>query len=100
MFNILNNTIRNSGVESPELDIRGMFVVVLNVVIIIAFGVSFVMFAYSFIQFIMSTGDPKKLEKPKNAMVWSGLGMVIALSLLVIKGVVLRLLGYDEEIFF
>lgn len=71
-----------------------------NFLIIIAFGLSFVAFTFSLIQFIMSRGDPKSMEKPKNAVTWSVGGMVLSLAVFGLKGLLFDLLGLDRNIFF
>lgn len=106
MFELFNKTIANSGVKDPwdegsgSTRIAWVLSTVIGTVSIIAFGVSFVMLAYSFIMFITSTGDPKAIEKPKSAVVWSIIGLVLATLLRSIKVILLKTLGYDSESFF
>lgn len=94
---LLNKSLDNSEIVDPGLRFSGLFTVALNVATVVAFGVSFVMFAYSFIQFITSTGDPKRLEKPKNAIFWSAIGMVLALMLQGIKHLIKDFLGVQTD---
>lgn len=103
MFNILNAVLIESNIEDPAVAgdrIAWIISRAVNVVTVIAFGVSFVMLAYSFILFITSTGDPKRVEKPKNAITWSIVGLILALALQGIKAVILSTLGYDSSSFF
>lgn len=102
MFNILNEVIDNSGIANPVPSGSAIVWVVtraVNIVSFIAFGVSFVMLAFSFVQFTISTGDPKKVEKPKSALTWSIIGLVLALALQAIKSILIDILGYDEGVF-
>ena len=105
MFDLFNKTIDNSGinVNSPEFEGSGigwMISTAVDTISIIAFWVSFVMLAYSFILFITSTGDPKRIEKPKSAITWSVLGLILAVLLQSIKAIILTTLGYDPSSFF
>lgn len=103
MFELFNKTIDNSGVNGPEFEGTGigwMITTAVDIVSFIAFGVSFVMLAYSFILFITSTGDPKRVEKPKSAITWSVLGLILAALLQGIKVIMLKTIGYDPESFF
>jgi energy-converting hydrogenase Eha subunit E len=96
---VLENSI-NGLPASGGSDIGGWITRAVNVVTLLAFGISFVMFAYSFIQLITSRGDPKAIKEPRDAMVWSGVGMVAALLLQAFKVILLKLLGFDETTFF
>lgn len=103
MFNLLNNTIANSGITEPPYEgsrIAWIISTVVSTVSVIAFGVSFVMLAYSFILFITSSGDPKRIEKPKSAVTWSIIGLILATLLQGIKAILLDTLGYDPGSFF
>ncbi len=100
---ILSNVLNESNIEAPGpggAGIAWLISTAVNVVTAIAFGVSFVMLAYSFILFITSTGDPKRVEKPKNAVTWSIVGLILSLALQGIKAVILSTLGYDSDLFF
>ncbi len=104
MFNLLNDSIAKSNIEvdNPGLGsgIGWIISTAVNVVTIIAFGVSFVMLAYAFVQFITSTGDPKRLAVPKSAITWSIVGLLLATLLQGIKLLILKTLGYDSGKFF
>lgn len=105
MFELFNKTMTNSGIREPWEEgggsrIAWVLSTAVDTVSIIAFGVSFVMLAYSFILFITSTGDPKRVEKPKSAITWSVLGLILAALLQGIKVIVLKALGYDPNSFF
>lgn len=103
MFETLDKILDESGIETPGAEgarIAWLIFTAVNTVTVIAFGVSFVMLAYAFIQFITSTGDPKRLAVPKSAITWSVLGLLLATALQVIKKVILDILGYDAALFF
>ena len=106
MFEVLDKILTESNIEDPVKVTGGvtrigwMISVGVNVVTYIAFGVSFVMLAYAFIQFIISTGDPKKLAVPKSAVTWSIMGLILALALQGIKAIILSTLGYEPGWFF
>ena len=100
-FTILEDSLKFlDGRKTDFSDVGSMAIAVANLLIILAFGVSFVMLAYALIQFSTSTGDPKRMEKPQNALVWSVIGMVVSLALFGIKNLILRLLGLDSGIFY
>jgi len=63
------------------------------------FSISFVMFAYSFIQFATSTGDEKAVGKSKKTMTWTAVGMIAAFLLQALKIILLKLLGFEEGLF-
>lgn len=105
MFELFNKTMTNSGIREPWEEGAGSRIAwvlstAVGTVSIIAFGASFVMLAYSFILFITSTGDPKAIEKPQSAVVWSIIGLVLATLLRGIKVILLNTLGYDSNSFF
>lgn len=100
-FTILEDSLKFlDGRKTDFSDISSMAIAVANFLIIMAFGVSFVMLAYALIQFSTSTGDPKKMEKPQKALTWSIIGMVVSLALFSVKNLILRLLGLDPGIFY
>ena len=102
VFSILKNSL-NGLPESPDNrwdDISSVLPVMVNLIVIIAFGVSFITFAYSFIQFVTSSGDPKKLEKPRSALVWSLAGMLLSGMLFALRRVLLQLLGISPSEFY
>jgi len=50
-----------------------------NIFIVVALGLSFISIAFSFIQFITSTGDPKMVEKAERGLLWGGIGFILSL---------------------
>ena len=101
MFDYLENSMSFISGQAPGFDgVSSAVNIVANVIIIIAFGLSTSAFAFSLIQFTLSKGDPKALEKPKNALTWSIVGMVLSFVVFGLKNLLIRLLGFDTEIFF
>ncbi len=102
MFEQLNNSLDSltDNTDSRWNDIPSILGVTVNIFVIVAFGVSFITFAYSLVQFVTSTGDPKKLEKPKNALTWSLVGMLLSAVVFTLRKVLLGLLGVDETTFY
>jgi len=72
---------------------QSMIVVAANVAIIIAMGVSIITLAYSFIQFVTSTGDEKLLEKAQRSVMWSVLGFILALVAFALKNILMKAIG-------
>ena len=91
----LMTTLKESGITGPDTDLESNVSLIVNVALFLAFGVSFVMFAVAMVQLATSTGDPKRVEKPRDALTWSVVGMVLSLALLTLKKVFLNLLGVD-----
>lgn len=101
MFDILDESLGFFGDRKTEYaDVGSLVNTVANVFIVMAFGVSFIMFAYAIIQYITSTGDPKKLEKPQKALFWSFVGMIGSLAVFGIKSLIINLLDLDSSLFF
>lgn len=95
-WDIYNSSVSNSEIPVPEFDFAQLLTVAINVVTVVGFGVSFVMLAYSFIQFVMSTGDPKKTEKAQKAITWSIIGMLVISLLQGIKYLIKSFLGVES----
>lgn len=98
-WDLYNNSIRESEIPELGFNIRDLFTVAVNVVTVIGFGVSFIMLAYSFIQFITSTGDSKRTEKAQKAVTWSVIGMILIALLQGIKYLIKHFLGVEEGSF-
>ncbi|OGC68202.1 hypothetical protein A2415_02810 [candidate division WWE3 bacterium RIFOXYC1_FULL_39_7] len=97
MFQDLENSI-NRAVPAGERvtridDIYSLAAFIVNIFIGAAFGISLIGLAYAFIQFMMTHGDPKAVEKARNAAFWSILGIILSLLAVAIKNVVFRGFG-------
>lgn len=71
-----------------------------NVIVILAFAVSFATLAFNLIQLITSQGDPKKMEKVRRALFWSIIGMILALVVHALRSVVISMLSLGNVGFF
>jgi hypothetical protein len=91
----LKSVLTKSEVTGPTTTLESNIGLVVNVALILAFGVSFAMSAVAFIQLATSAGDPKRVEKTKDALTWSVVGMLVSLALITIKNVVVNLLGLE-----
>ena len=96
-WDLYNNSIRESEIPELGFNIRDLFTVAVNVVTVIGFGVSFVMLAYSFVQLVMSTGDPKKAEKAQTSITWAVVGMLVISLLQGIKYLIKDFLGVQGD---
>ena len=105
MFTELENTI-NSITGGPSSDqavpqigsILSIAVIISNFFRIVGMGLAVVAMAYSFIMFASSTGDPDKIEKAQQGLLWSGVGIFVTLIAWVIKGILLRKFGISEDV--
>lgn len=102
MFNLLNDSLNSltDNTDSRWNDIPSILGVAVNIFVIVAFGVSFITLAYSLVQFVTSTGDPKRLEKPRSALTWSLVGMLLSAVVFTLRGVIFKLLGVDETYYY
>jgi len=97
MFDILKSAV--SGYASGDkavgrfTTVQAVVVAVANVFILIALGLSIVSIAFSFIQFIVSTGDEKLLQKAQTSLLWGAIGFIIAALAFVLKNVLLSATG-------
>lgn len=96
-WDIYNKSIANSEIPDTGFDFGQIFTVAVNVVTVIGFGVSFVMLAYSFVQLVMSTGDPKKAEKAQTSITWAVVGMLVISLLQGIKYLIKDFLGVQGD---
>ena len=84
----------NGGNRAGAFGSVGSFVMVLaNVFVVIALGLSFISIALSFIQFVTSAGDPKMVEKAERGILWGGIGFVLSLLAFTLKNLLLRMAG-------
>ena len=64
---------------------------VVNNLIILAFSVAVLVFAFGVVKFITAAGDPVKLQKAKGIIVWGIVGLAVLAS---ITGLITYLGGY------
>jgi len=73
--------------------VQAVVITIANVFILIALGLSVISIAYSFVQFVVSTGDEKLLAKAQTSLLWGAIGFIIAALAFVLKNVLLRTVG-------
>lgn len=67
-----------------------------NLLIALAFSISFITLAYAFIQFMMAQGDPKAIEKAQHAAMYSVAAFLVSLLAVAIKIIVYKALGATQ----
>jgi hypothetical protein len=99
MFNQLIDSLNwqdEEGVKVGDVGgVEGLVIRGANFFIIIAFVLSFLALAFSFIQMITSTGDKKAAERAQKNMLWSGIGVVACFGLYAIKDALIQLFGIN-----
>ena len=97
MYGILNNTMSNflgGDLAVSEFDtVSSIVAKAAYWLMFLAFGLSFVALAFSFIQFIISNGDVKNLEKAKTSLLWAGIGMFVTLLAYTAHRILINTLG-------
>jgi hypothetical protein len=98
MFGLLNNVINESG--SPALDrynsVATIGSALINVLIATVFSISLIGIAYASVQFILSEGDPKRIDKARNSMMWSIVAALIAIASIAIKVAIIQATGVSS----
>ncbi len=103
-FDNLQLVIGNSGIGgvSPFIgDSYSLYSVIylgVNVVIVLAIGISLIAIAYSFLKFIMSQGDPKAVQEAKTSLTWAVIAFLIGVFTFTIKTIVMKLFGINSAI--
>lgn len=64
-----------------------------NVLTGATFSISLIMFAFGAFRYVVSSGDPKLIEKAYRTMFWSFLAMLVSLIAIVIKRVAIQITG-------
>jgi hypothetical protein len=73
--------------------VSGIVNLLASIFVAVAVGLSIISIAYAFIQFIVSTGDEKLLQKAQTSALWGVLGFIIASLAFVLKNVLLGAAG-------
>ena len=98
---ILDESLSFLGPRRTNYDsVASLINLVSNVIVILAFAVSFATLAFNLIQLITSQGDPKKMEKVRRALFWSIIGMILALVVHALRSVVISMLSLGNVGFF
>jgi hypothetical protein len=97
MFNELDKVFAgvNAGYKSAAGfgTIEGLAYGIANVMVGAAISITLITLTYAFIQFTMAQGDPKLMQKARNAVFWSLIAMFIAFLSYGVKAVLFKLLG-------
>ncbi|RJR26846.1 hypothetical protein C4561_03670 [candidate division WWE3 bacterium] len=101
MFNELENALTSAappGERATQFtDIYSIASLIVNIFIGLGFSVSTIGLAWAFIQFLMTKGDPKAIEKARDAAFWSILGIMLSLMAVAIKTIVFRSFGANAN---
>jgi magnesium-transporting ATPase (P-type) len=77
---------------SPDLSqVEGFAQSIIQVLIVLAGLLAAVFFVIGGITYIMSSGNPERLDKAKNTIIYSGIGLAIAIAALVLTTIVTQL---------
>jgi hypothetical protein len=102
MFDLLNDVVNNTvpagGRVSQASTLSGFLNMLANALLIIVVGIAFIGLGFSFFQYIISMGDPKSVQKARDAMIWSFMALIIAGAAFAIKIVLMELIGPANEI--
>ncbi len=88
-FSFMSSDMRVSHIGT----VGNVVVIAANFFVIIALGISTATLAFSFIQFITSTGDKKMVEKAQKSLQWSVIGIFVSLVIFSFKTFLLKFLG-------
>lgn len=69
---------------------------ILNVSLGIAFSISIIMFGFGAFRYVLSSGDPKLIEKAYHTMFWSFLAALVSILAIAIKNVVAGVAGVTD----
>ncbi len=76
--------------------ITEFLIAALNIVLGIGFALAFVNFAWGFIQYIMSKGDPKATQQAWNSIIYGLYAILVSMITVVIRVSVLQVLGVKD----
>ena len=102
MFNLLDNVITSSTNSHPEerLDrfdsISSILGFVANVAVGVSFSLAIISLGYAFIQYVISSGDPKAIQKAQSALIYAVISAVVSILAFAIKTVVLNAMGVQS----
>lgn len=83
----------NSTGTSSSTNVNGIIKTVVGVMMFILGALSVIMIIYSGIQYVISAGDSGKITKAKNTLIYSIVGLVVAIFAYAIVNFVLTELG-------
>lgn len=84
--------VKSTGTNS-NTDMKGVIKTVVSVMMFILGALAVIMIIYSGIQYVISVGDSGKIQKAKNTLIYSIVGLVVAMFAYAIVNFVLDNLG-------
>lgn len=104
VFDTLNEIVQK--IDSPyrnpvsvtDPNISKIIIIVINVMIGVTFALSIVGIAYSFLQFVLSRGDKKLVEKAKTGLTWSVAVFILTFLIVALKRVFFNLIGVSTDL--
>ena len=96
---IMTGVAGGAGTASHLTDVPAVAVVIANFFLIVGMGLSLVSIALSFIQFASSSGDPERIEKAQQGLLWAAIGFVLAILAWTVKSVIIRAFGAEDNVY-
>lgn len=87
------NAVVGSNKVSALSSVESFVTLLANVFIVVAFGLSIASIAFSFVQFITSTGDPKMVEKAQRGALWGVIGVILSILAYTLKNILVSSAG-------
>lgn len=98
----INNLDPKLDIEAKDIasiqNISSLVAFFLFIVTGIGIAVVFVNLGLAFFGYISSSGEPKKLEKSNNHLIYTLIGLLIVLFSWTIRGAILRIIGMNPEL--
>jgi ABC-type proline/glycine betaine transport system substrate-binding protein len=97
VFGLLEKTLGSANVEKVEgiSSINSILAVAANALIGIGFSVSFICVAYAMIQYTLSSGDPKALERSWRTFINGVIAALVSIGAVALKIAIFNLLGVN-----
>lgn len=98
MFEILHQIVNDAPEEAQVTSIDSvgdMSAILINVMLGASFSVSLIMLAFGAFRYVVSSGDPKLIEKSYHTMFWSLIALLMTVLAVAIKNVVTSAMGVD-----
>ena len=73
--------------------IGSLGVIVLNVALGASFSMSLIMLAFGAFRYVVSSGDPKLVEKAYHTMLWSFIAGLVSLAAIALKNIIIQIGG-------
>jgi len=83
---------------SGDLTVSGLITWIVNLVIIVGFGLVLVFLAIGFVKFITSQGDKVATESAQKSISYAVIGGVGLFAVYAIKSIILNILGVDDPL--